>query len=301
MTAIAEKQQYSVDDFIPSQVWGKDHWTTLAYIETVATDCAGFQVGNDPRMRSNRRNFRVMQGCLKPRRAKNGGVGIVMDLEHGSRLNDGQIVSGHDDWSCLQDMANEGLFNLDASGVQPGVTLHLSAKGRAWCATLRAHKQAGGTYNTVDVSNMPQVDSPAPKELEVFSFMDKSFNVSDMLADLEAGRIKPAKARFDRVFIEHFATSVHGLKLDAPQSTAISILTGVRAVDVHAIPDSAFDVPLILAYAGKNKGTLNIDGTGPHYLLVDGNKRLGKAFFTGRELLDVVVLSQAQTRKYKLS
>jgi hypothetical protein len=301
MTALAEKQQYSADEYLPSAVWGRDHWTTLAYIETVATDCVGFQVGNDPRMRSNRRNFRVMQACMKPRRAQCGGVGIVMDLAHSSRLADGDVVSGHDDWNCLQDMANEGLFNLDASGVEPGITLHLSAKGQAWCASLRAHKQAGGTYSNVNVSTMPQVESPAPTELEIFSFMDKSFNISEMLADLDAGRVKPEKTQFDREFIEAFATRIQGLKKDAPQATSISILTGVRAVDVQAIPDSAFDRPLILAYAGKNKGTLNIDGTGPHYLLVDGNKRLGKAFFTGRESLDVVVLNQTQTRKYKLS
>lgn len=301
MTAIAEKQEYSVDDFIPSAVWGKDHWATLAYVETVATDCAGFQVGSDPRMRSNRRNYRVMQDCMKPRRAKGGGIGMVMNLEHGTRLNDGQSVVGHDDWNCLQDMANEGLFNLDASGVEPGITLHLSAKGQAWCATLRTHKQAGGTYSNVDVSTMPQVVSPAPKELEVFSFFGQGYNVTDMLADLAAGRVRPAKAKFDRAFIEEFATGAQGLKKAAPQATSMSILTGVRAADVHAIPDSAYDVPLILAYAGKEKGMLNIDGTGAHYLLVDGNKRLGKAFFTGRETLDVVVLSQTQTRKYKMS
>jgi hypothetical protein len=301
VTALAEKQQYSADDYIPSAVWGKDHWTTLAYVETVATDCAGFQVGSDARMRTNRRHFRVMQDCLKPRRAKAGGIGLVMDpVAHATRLNDGQTVEGHDDWNCVQDLANEGLFNLDASGVEPGITLHLSTKGQAWCAKLRSHKQAGGTYSTVNIADMPQVESPAPKELEVFSFMGQAFNVSGMLEDLTAARIKPAKAQFEREFIENFATTVQGLKKDAPHATGMSILTGVRAVDVHAIPDSAYDMPLILAYAGKNKGTLNIDGTGAHYLLVDGNKRLGKAFFTGREKLDVVVLNQAQTRKYKM-
>ncbi|HDR9103438.1 TPA: hypothetical protein QDB04_000158 [Burkholderia vietnamiensis] len=144
-----------------------------------------------------------------------------------------------------------------------------------------------------------RTESTGALEVEYFTFMQQVFNVTAILDDLAAGTLKPTMSEFHAEFIESFATRLSHLKKDEPYATGVSILTGVRAADVHAIPAAAYEKPLILAYAGKNKGLLNIDGTGPHYLLVDGNKRLGKAFFEGRPKLDVAVLSQAQSRKYK--
>jgi len=82
-------------------LWGRDHWSTLAYIETVMVDCKGFQIGQD----------------------------------------------GHDDWMCLQDMAEAGLFTCDVFGVQPGTVLKLSPKGQRIVAELRAHKAEGGSLD----------------------------------------------------------------------------------------------------------------------------------------------------------
>lgn len=300
MTAVAETPQYTVDDYIPAMAWGKDHWSTLAYVETVAVECQGFQVGSDSRMRSNRRNFRVMQACPRPRRPGPRAAGIVMSDGHGTRLKDGTLVDGHDDWNCLQDLAEAGLFTLAASGVEPGVTLHLSAKGQAWCAALRAHKQNGGMYSNVNIAAMPEIEAAPPEELETFTFKGIVYNVTGILDDLESGALKPATTSFDRNFIELFATQVHGFDRGRPQSEGVSIWTGVRACDVHAVPDSAFDKPVILLHAGKNKGMLAIDGTGAHYLLADGNKRMGKAFFAERPTVNAVILTRAQSRKYVL-
>ncbi|KVP97998.1 hypothetical protein WJ96_05350 [Burkholderia ubonensis] len=135
---------------------------------------------------------------------------------------------------------------------------------------------------------------------EVFEYFGVEVDISAIRDDIASGRLKPAKSVFDREFIEAFATQVQGLRKDAPESKGISLLTGVRAADVHQVPDVAYEQPLILAHMGRNKGVINL-GDGTHYVLVDGNKRLGKAFFTGREKLDVVILSQAQSRKYKLA
>lgn len=143
-----------MNDYIPMTNWSKDHWSTLAYLETVMVDCQGFQVGADPRMRSNRRHFRVMQQeCRKPRRAsREWALGVVMDPNHGTRLKDGSTVANHDDWMCVQDMAVEGLFTTDVDGVEPGETLHLSDRGRQVAAALRAHKAAGGNFADFDAS-----------------------------------------------------------------------------------------------------------------------------------------------------
>lgn len=137
-----------VSQYIPMELWGKDHWSTLAYIETVMVDSVGFQCGMDARMRSNRRNFRVMyQQCPKPKRMGGRcGIGVAMDAEkHGSRLSDGTTVSNHDDWCCLQDAQEAGFF-VDGNEVEPARFLLFSDKGKQAMAALRIHKAAGGTF-----------------------------------------------------------------------------------------------------------------------------------------------------------
>ena len=109
-------------------------------------DCGGFQVGLDPRMRSNRRNYRVMHvECPRPKRAAGrfDSLGPTLDSGRGTRLSNGTEVDGPDDWACVQDMAKEGLLNLSDTDIEPGVTLLLSEKGKVWSDALREHKRAG--------------------------------------------------------------------------------------------------------------------------------------------------------------
>jgi sulfate adenylyltransferase subunit 1 (EFTu-like GTPase family) len=138
----------TIDDNIPMNLWGKDHWTTLAYIETVMVDCGGFQIGRDARMKSNRRNFRVMaEDCPKPKRVGgNAGMAIVMKLEHSTKLNDGSVIDNHDDWCCIQDMAEAGLLTLHQHEIEPGVVIHFSELGRDVANKLREHKASGGNF-----------------------------------------------------------------------------------------------------------------------------------------------------------
>jgi hypothetical protein len=138
---------FTKDDMIPMEFWGKGHWSILAYIEAVMVECAGFQVGFDPRMTQNRRNFRVMQEmCPRPKRTSTPHGGVAMDDKWSTLLNNSQRVIGHDDWCCIQDIAAEGL--LSATSFEPKDTLHLSEKGKDLAAKLRVHKQEGGMYAT---------------------------------------------------------------------------------------------------------------------------------------------------------
>lgn len=143
-----------MSDYIPIEQWSKDHWSTLAYVESVMVDCAGFQVGADPRMKSNRRHFRVMAAeCPNPRRAQaSKSLAMPMRPEHATRLKDGTQIAGHDDWMCVQDMAAAGLFTAGPDDVQPGERLHLSALGVMVSSELRAHKASGGTFATFSPS-----------------------------------------------------------------------------------------------------------------------------------------------------
>lgn len=139
------------NDYVPMALWSKDHWSTLGYVESVIVDCAGFQVGADPRMRSNRRHFRVMhEECPRPKRFGKTAMGVVMNAEHGTRLKDGSTVPNHDDWMCIQDMAAEGFFTVGPDEIEPGVTISLSKKGMAFAESLRRHKSNGGVFANFD-------------------------------------------------------------------------------------------------------------------------------------------------------
>lgn len=134
------------ETYIPMARWGRDHWRCLAYVEAVAVEMAGFQVGADPRMTANRRHFRILaEHCPRPRRPNHPPrPGLVMQPEYATRLADGsQPDPAHDDWCCVQDMAAEGLFTAGPDRVQAGETLHLSERGLVLAAELRQHKAAG--------------------------------------------------------------------------------------------------------------------------------------------------------------
>jgi hypothetical protein len=137
----------TLDDIISIDQFGRDHWSTLAYIDCVMIDCAGFQVGFDARMRQGRRHYRVMhEECPRPKRVGISTAALVMDLEHSTVLRDGSKVAGHDDWHCVQDLATAGIFTARVEDIQPGETLHLSDFGRALANDLRAHKASGGSW-----------------------------------------------------------------------------------------------------------------------------------------------------------
>lgn len=146
----SEARHFAPDDLIPVEYWGKDHYSTLAYVETIMVDCAaGFEVGLDPRMRANRRNFRVLlEGRRSPRRPSSTSwkMARTMDPKHTSFLKLGATSEDHDDWSCLQDMAAAGLFTDKADCVEPGNMLHLSDLGKRFVTELREFKASGGSF-----------------------------------------------------------------------------------------------------------------------------------------------------------
>lgn len=143
----APSTEYSADDIVPPSAWGKDHWSMLAYMETVMVEVACFQVGADPRMRQGPRSFRIMhEQCPQPSRPTKAPNGMVMRPEHGSRLADGSYIPGHDDWHCVQDMAAVGFFTAATDAVEPGVALHLSEIGATASNELRAHRRGGGGF-----------------------------------------------------------------------------------------------------------------------------------------------------------
>ncbi|VTU42999.1 MULTISPECIES: hypothetical protein [unclassified Variovorax] len=293
---------YSKDDIIPSSAWGKDHWSTLSYVEAVATDCAGFQVGADARMRSTRRNLRVMQSeCPRPKRAGARSWPHAVDSHHGTRLRDGSEVDGHDDWACLQDLAAEGLFTSNEQDIEPGEVLHLSKKGKAWASALRSHKQAGGAFSTFTADGLPQMEleGKAPPK-EVFVWMNKRIDVSAILADIASKKLRPKEVTMDAEFVATYARTFLGIdkaKRDVDQIGSLFI--AVSSKHALELPQEVLDQPAILIYVGKGKGVLKTEGDTADYLLCDGNHRYIRAYMDDLGDRKAYVLSPAQSRAYR--
>lgn len=126
--------------------WGKDHWSMLAYVETLCVD--GRAIDNR-RVRANRERH--------PHQAVNG----AWNPKYGTRLkgyfdhpaedrNDidkmtaaGVFLPQHDDWDCLDNLEAEGL--VEVVSVINGFVM-LTEQGLKVSAALRAHKASGGNF-----------------------------------------------------------------------------------------------------------------------------------------------------------
>lgn len=121
-----------VPTHIPLEQWGRDHWSTFAYIDTRCVDFKGIP---DPRrMRCD--------PDLHPHLAHAGSSGP----KYPTRLRGGVERHGHDDWSCLDDAEAEGLLENIGTGLHR--QYKLTHRGRALVHLLRAHKHQGGGFDT---------------------------------------------------------------------------------------------------------------------------------------------------------
>jgi hypothetical protein len=99
---------------VPMRRWGKDHWTTFAYVETRWVDHRGML--DHDRMRCDRRHSAFY--AAKRRTTAFGsdvdGARYPTRLKSGQPGDDGAWGSvnlpGHDDYNCLDDAITEGLI-----------------------------------------------------------------------------------------------------------------------------------------------------------------------------------------------
>ena len=128
---------------VPESNFGRDHLSTLLYVESVMVNYAGFEIGLDARMRTHRDNWRWLaeRDARHARGSKRDGA----VSKNGTLLRDTDIVKRHDDWDCLSDMAATGYFDCGTPW-QVGDVLRLSDRGAAVAHAFRRHKMYGGTY-----------------------------------------------------------------------------------------------------------------------------------------------------------
>ncbi len=139
-------------DFIQVERFGEDHWSTLAYVETVCVDRGG--IIQPEKMRCNARRHRTFAHSLC----------FVSTKEYPTRLRDGELPK-HDDWDCLQDLAEAGFLviaeddvvpskrinvnpSFNYSSAFPGLTcrVEMTSKGFGMAMQLRQHRANGGKW-----------------------------------------------------------------------------------------------------------------------------------------------------------
>lgn len=123
--------------------WGKDHWSTLAYLETRTVDHRG--IIKNANMRCNARRHRPF--------ANIAGGHLMDGASYPTRLNDGDLPN-HDDWDCAQDIAAAGYIRLwwtepiehESAFGYAQARVEFTGEGLYVAHALRAHLAAG--HNT---------------------------------------------------------------------------------------------------------------------------------------------------------
>lgn len=116
---------------IKIEQWGKDHWSTFAYIETLAVDNSGLAIPDARRMR--------VIHTLHPSKENDHD-----SSNYPTRLKGNGIQFNHDDYSCLEDAEAEGLLEDIGTGLNP--IYKLTKKGMTIAQQLRRHKMNGGNF-----------------------------------------------------------------------------------------------------------------------------------------------------------
>jgi hypothetical protein len=112
---------------IPIEKFGRDHWTTLLYIETCIVDGGGHV--QRERMRCD--------PDIHPTAAHSRAF-LVPGPTPPTRLKDGSEIKGHDDWSCVDDLIAADLLAADGEGLT--ARFSLTPKGKAFGFFLRLHR-----------------------------------------------------------------------------------------------------------------------------------------------------------------
>lgn len=133
---------------VPPQHWGRDHLSTLLYLETVCVDHQKFDVAPDPKMRTSPVTWSKVlwdqpaSGRFSPAQAhaarRDTYIGDTV-----SRLHGAEYEGSHDDWDCCADLHIAGALYLSKPNGVAYFTL--TQHGIALAHALRAKKIQGET------------------------------------------------------------------------------------------------------------------------------------------------------------
>lgn len=127
---------------VPIGMFGKDHWSAFAYIETRVVDHNGDIDIRHMRCHPGRHPQYIHltnDKTVYPTRLK----GYFDDPE-----NPELFIYDHDDWDCLDDCEAAGLIEMIGTGIRPAYKL--TDFGSMISGKLRKHKANGGHFATFD-------------------------------------------------------------------------------------------------------------------------------------------------------
>lgn len=126
--------------------FGKDHWSLLAYIQTLCVDSqSGIGRINANRMRTNKnKRPHIGNSCITPWK-ESWGTRLQGYFECDKETQQTLQLKEHDDWDCLEDLEQNGLVDI-ISDVNHFITL--TESGKALSLRLTHHKLNGEHYAT---------------------------------------------------------------------------------------------------------------------------------------------------------
>lgn len=125
---------------VPVSCWGKDHWSTLAFVAHWCAEhgAAGFDISQK----------RQQMRCDPKRHLAQSHIAWKEDCP--TILRQGLRLPEHDDWDCLDDAEEAGLILLCGTGAFPVV--FMTDTGLELAARLVAHKTRGGSFGDFEVA-----------------------------------------------------------------------------------------------------------------------------------------------------
>lgn len=131
-----ESAAYAIGGFTPPHKFGREHWSTLVYAETRNVDYGRFLDKRHLRINENRHPAHA----VNPTSWKD---------DYSTRLNDGTVLDGHDDWDILNDLERVGLLDIVS---ESNACVPLTELGYAVAAEIRKHRGQGGSYEEFKLS-----------------------------------------------------------------------------------------------------------------------------------------------------
>lgn len=148
VTKADTKPELNQPGAVPMSEWGKDHWSTFAYLDSRIIDYGGVpdrdHMRCDPAVHpglTNRAN-QSLPGPPHPTMLKGYFVKNTNGIGHS--VDKSRSKAGHDDWSCLDDFESAGLMINIGTGVNPVVKM--TPLGEKVADMLRSHKRRGGVF-----------------------------------------------------------------------------------------------------------------------------------------------------------
>lgn len=147
--------------------YGKDHWSMLAYVETLCVDSPGSDgVGRIDlrRVRCNGATHQLLNANATVGWKPQYGTRLRGFFDFSGRANPdaaaaaGLQIKDHDDWDCLDDLADAGL--VDILSLVNGF-VKMTPTGLDVSAQLRQHKATGGMFASFVPAAMPVTTTPA--------------------------------------------------------------------------------------------------------------------------------------------